>query len=412
MGGAQRHKGLRCLLDVAREAIDIPFRALPMARHNIEDKAKKRLLIVRCDGIGDFVLFLDTFKEYRKLYPQDEWEITLLGNQIWRFLAEPLPYADNYWFLDAKRFTRNPIYRYCWLCRVRRAEFDVVIQPNYARRYWLGDTIVRATGARERIGSRGDVVNMNCRQKRRSDGWYTHLVHAEPGTMMELQRNAEFIGGLGLTDFEAGLPKVVIPDSAQQEADAMLERLGLWKSSSSQFRSFYILVPGAGTTWRRWPVDRFADLARSIHGQNGWIGVVCGGHGEETLSRQLLTLAGNSPLLDLLGKTNLVELAGVVRRSKVLIGNETGAVHIASAVGTPSMCIMGGGHFGRFIPYDLQVSAPGPRAVIRQMDCFGCNWRCIYSVSTDRPVSCIEQIDVREVMENMRIALFQGHRCS
>lgn len=397
------HKSLRSMVNLSREAVDTPIRILPLVRASDRGKGKRRLLIIRLDAIGDFILFLDTFKEYRKLYPPEEWEITLLGNQVWRVLAENLSYADQYWFVDVKRFKRNPVHRYSLMRQVRNANFDVVIQPNYSRGHWLGDAIVRASGAAERIGSECDFVNINRSQKRRSDRWYTCLIPAKPGNMMELERNAQFVRGLGLGDFRAGLPELPIPDGAQRQADTMLERLGFCKSSASDFADFYILFPGAGAKFRQWPVERFAGLARSVYDQTGWRGVVCGGSGEEALAEQLIILANSTPLLNLSGKTDLIEFAGIVRRSKLLIGNETGAVHIASAVGTPSICISGGGHFGRFIPYCVPNNI---RCVYKKINCFGCNWRCIHRVGKDKPVPCIERIEVTQVMENIKHLLY------
>ena len=52
----------------------------------------KLILIIRQDAIGDFVMWLDTAKEYRKLYPPDKYKIVLAGNKIWCDLAEELPF--------------------------------------------------------------------------------------------------------------------------------------------------------------------------------------------------------------------------------------------------------------------------------------------------------------------------------
>ncbi len=68
------------------ELVDAVVRILPRRSASRQD-GRKRLLIVRLDMIGDFILFLDSFKEYRKLFPPDQWEITLLGNRVWSGLA-------------------------------------------------------------------------------------------------------------------------------------------------------------------------------------------------------------------------------------------------------------------------------------------------------------------------------------
>ena len=52
------------------------------------------VLLIRQDAIGDFMMWLDTAKEYRKLYPPDKYKIILAGNKIWCDLAEELRYCD------------------------------------------------------------------------------------------------------------------------------------------------------------------------------------------------------------------------------------------------------------------------------------------------------------------------------
>ena len=401
---------LKQITVLMREALDVSVRTLPVVRtHN--QKKKKQLLLVRLDAIGDFILFLDTFKEYRKLYPPEEWEITLLGNQIWFDLAENLSYADHYWFMEHKPFLRNSIYRYSLLRQVRNASFDVVIQPTFSRKYEYGDVVVRVSRAPERIGYEGDCSDITPYQKRRSDRWYTHLISASSEPLMELERNAEFVRGLGLSDFQADVPKLVIPDEAQQRADELIAEV---VSRLSHFTDFYIFFPGASWVGRQWPAEQFAELAKRVYDKEGWAGVICGGPGEEVLAERLLAQTSGTPLVNLAGKTRLIELAGVIKRAKILISNETSAIHLAAAVGTPSVCILGGGHYRRFLPYSFRLREnvnelmhesdrefkdhTFPITVIHPMNCFGCGWKCIYDVASNAAVPCIANISVDSVM--------------
>jgi ADP-heptose:LPS heptosyltransferase len=99
------------------------------------------------------------------------------------------------------------------------------------------------------------------------------------------------------------------------------------------------------------------------------------------------------------GKTNLIELAVIIKGARFLVGNETSAIHFAAAVSTPSLCILGGGHYARFMPYEIEskIERPLPLPIIHQMDCFGCNWQCRYPYKKGGPVPCIENISVDEV---------------
>jgi hypothetical protein len=63
-----------------------------------------------------------------------------------------------------------------------------------------------------------------------------------------------------------------------------------------------------------------------------------------------------------------------------------------------------GGHFGRFVPYAVEKDAKRPlmQAAVHKMECFGCDWRCIYNVPADKPQPCIEGIGVDDVCQMIR----------
>lgn len=86
-----------------------------------------------------------------------------------------------------------------------------------------------------------------------------------------------------------------------------------------------------------------------------------------------------------------------------MIGNETGAVHIASALSTPSVCVVGGGHYGRFLPYKPEKKDGKHRQeiAISEMNCFGCNWFCSHQKSLESAYPCIANVSVGSVWEKV-----------
>ena len=346
-------------------------------------KGRKRLLVIRLDAIGDFFLFLDTFKEYKKLYPEAIWKVTLLGNQAWAELAEYLPHGFRCWFLDRKRFLSNPFYRYKILKQVREEGFNTVIQPTFSREYTFGDAVVRASGATERIGSAGGLNNMITWQKKRSDRWYTHLIPASDKPLIELERNAEFLRGLGLKEFRASTPVFHVKKIPQLPK----------KVSNVSDLPFFVISPGSAVAGRRWPADRFATVAKSLYKTTGFIPVICGGSGEEVLAKNVISFIPTLPWKNLAGKTSLGQLLRILDKAEILISNETSTVHLAASVGCPTVCIMGGGHFGRFFPYgDLDKNS----IVYKHMDCYGCNWWCKYLKA-----QCILEVTVDDVKQKI-----------
>lgn len=347
----------------------------------------RKVLIVRVDVIGDFVLWLDAAKELRKIYPQDRYRITLLGNSAWTEVAKTLPYWDEVLDVDRVRFERNPLYRWKVLRRIQRTGFDVAIQPTYFREGYSGDAIVRLSGALQRIGSAGGYDNINKRFKKLSDRWYTKLVPAAVQPMTALERNAEFMRGMGLEKFRAGLPELSLGNKAL-------------KSFSSLPTSFYILCPGAGSPMRRWPTKRFAELAKRIYSEKGYKGLICGSHEDRVLGDKLASFVPDVPLDNVAGRTTLSEFCALVAQADLLIGNESSGIHLAAASGTPSVCIQGGGHYGLFVPYRFETQEGAvsfPKVVTHNMKCFGCNWRCRYLLKKGNPAPCISKISTETV---------------
>lgn len=105
------------------------------------------------------------------------------------------------------------------------------------------------------------------------------------------------------------------------------------------------------------------------------------------------------PLRNLAGKTSLGQLAAILAHARLVLTNDTSAAHIGPEVGVPTVCILGGGHYGRFLPYDLLDARLAPRAVSHRMDCFGCNWRCIYGTEIGQPFPCVTKVSVEDVWD-------------
>jgi ADP-heptose:LPS heptosyltransferase len=351
--------------------------------------AKKQVLVIRLDAIGDFILWLDAAKELRSLYPADRYEITLVGNRLWAPIAEQLPHFDTVLSLDPRRFTLDPGYRISTIRRLRRTGCSVAVHPTYSRDFLTGDALVRASGAPERLGSEGRLsITLRPWQKRISDRWYTRLVPATSGLLMEILRNAEFMRGIGAVNYKACI--------SQLPQDLPPPR-------NFGRRDYYVLFPGAGQPFRQWPLPRFADIAQRIHRATNWTGVICGGPADVEEAKILERML-RVPCEDWTGKTTLRELIAVIRDAHIVVGNETGAIHIAAAVSTPSVCILGGGHFGRFVPYktECETARPLPFVVYSAVDCFQCDWRCRYAIRKREAARCIENVSCDMVWDAVR----------
>lgn len=356
---------------------------------------KAGVALVRLDAIGDFILWLDSAKEYRRLYPGQR--IVLIANAAWADWAATFPYWDEVWALDGRRFVRDIKYRAKMLRKVRRTGFETVIQPTYSRTFMHGDSLIRASAAIQRIGSEGDESNITATAKRVGNRWYTRLIPASDQPLMELERNAEFIRNLSGQTYQAALPR--LPASGIRSGPAP------WPDS------YIVLFPSASWSGKRWPLAHFAELATRLHAEFAWPVVLCGGPGDVGLCEEL-GAALSMPFVNWAGRTNLAELAGVIQHARLLVCNDTSAVHIAAAVGTPAVCVVGGGHYGRFLPYPQGVAGNKPQVADYPMPCFNCNWRCSMPHVEGAAVPCVAGVSVNQVLLSAHQALEQATKIS
>ena len=349
----------------------------------------KKILVFKHDAIGDMILWLSASKEIREYYK--DWYIILVCCNLNKELAESFEYFDEIIGIEPRLFVRNLFYRISILKQVSDISVDLAIYPNYSRSFAVGDALVRACSAREKIGFEGDKLLSSSLQKHISNRNYTKLLPSSRDRLMELERNAEFLKGIGISSAEprvANLPKLLdLPASLTVE------------------EPYFIIFPGASIAYRMWPFERFASVAKLIIKRFNWRVVICGGPSECEIANQVSDLIGLPNTLNFVGKTSLPELVEIIRHSELVIGNETSAVHIAAAVNTPSVCLLGGGHFGRFMPYPETVKGIRPIPVFLPMDCYFCNWNCTLTRDRTQPYPCIQNLSISAVMDAVDEAL-------
>ncbi|MBI9084499.1 MAG: glycosyltransferase family 9 protein [Desulfobacterales bacterium] len=344
------------------------------------------LAVIRMDAIGDFILWLDTAKELQQLYP--ETKITLIANQIWADLAALLPYWDKVVAIDRKSLIRNPAYRLKMLRRIRRWGFESAIQATFSREFRYGDSVIRASGALHRVGAMCDLSNITQLQRKISNKWYSHLVPSTDSQLTEIERNAEFIRRIGLPNFTPQIP--------------ILPKLKALTSPFIIQKPYFVLFPGASDPIRRWPVEYFSEILCRLITSTGMASVLCGSKEERSLCERIINVSG-MVALNLAGDTTLSDLVELIRDARLLISNETSAIHIAAAVSTPSVCILGGGHYGRFLPYNSKTESQIiPIPVTHKMDCYNCNWICTQPHEQGKPAPCISKINVEQVLESVK----------
>jgi ADP-heptose:LPS heptosyltransferase len=350
-----------------------------------QEGGARSVLIVRGDAIGDFVLFLPALRVLRQYYAGAK--ISLVVASECADLASSFAPVDEVISFDRKRYRFDLAYRIRFIRRLRSQHFDVALNPAYSREP-LTDELLYCSGALERIACEGDLSNIKARTKARSNASCTRIYPSTPGPLSELERNREFVEQLTKADVsrEDFQPSLPLSQSHLDDGYALLRGKGLDPHTDLLVGMF----PGASNSVRIWPPERYAQMANFFSDTYGARVLLGGSSSEWGLGERIIRLCRTTPC-NLIGSTTLPQLAAVLRVCCLYFGSESGPLHLAMAVGTPTLCIMGGGHFGRFYPYS---DPKKHRMVFKQMDCYNCNWQCIHE-----SVRCIQEIPMEQACE-------------
>ena len=149
-----------------------------------------------------------------------------------------------------------------------------------------------------------------------------------------------------------------------------------------------ILSPGAAFgAAKRWGDRQFAEAADRLANEFRLSVVIIGSEGERSISESIRSYM-NSPAVVLNGKTSMETLIGLIAESSLMLGNDSGPVHLASALGIPTVAVFGATDFRVAAPY-----GPLGREVHHQVECSPCwlrecpiDHRCMTRVPASRVV--------------------------
>jgi heptosyltransferase-2 len=274
--------------------------------------------------------------------------------------------------------------------------FDLGISlPNSFSSAWI---LFRA-GAKERVGYASDGRRLLlthpmkwCPEKigHRSEAYVGLLPEAaRPPRKFSL---TEFWGVPPEDDLDPGTPSVVRfePKKAWPSAEPLV--------SPVLDGPYWVLAPGAVAETRRWPMENFANLARKIHTETGWPGVVVGGVSEAPLAARLCE-DPDLKLKDFTAQGSVASLWPIFQNAKFTVSNDSGLAHVASICGSPVQVIWGGGD-----PKRTEPLGPGRvRVLFNPVDCWPCEQNtCSQPVSK---LACIRGIESDQVWEEMKRGL-------
>ncbi|MHC1700958.1 MAG: glycosyltransferase family 9 protein [Humidesulfovibrio sp.] len=159
-------------------------------------------------------------------------------------------------------------------------------------------------------------------------------------------------------------------------------------------KGYVALQLGASEDRRRWPVERFAQVAQGLW-QAGYAPVLVGTAAEKDLGRRLraqLNAPVPTPVIDLMGGTDLPALAAVLAACGLLVTNDTGTMHLAAGLGVPCLAVF----LATAQPWDTGPYLPGSICLEPDLDCHPCGFgqACGQNESCRRAIAAQTVLDL------------------
>ncbi len=345
----------------------------------------ERILIVRLSAIGDVVHTLPVAGVLRRHFPEARigWLVEELSSQ----LLVGHPWLDDLWVVPKGRWRKAPVRSWVngdkrgFYSELRRVGYDVGVdfqgltKSGFA--LWMG-------GARARIGY-GD------KDGRELNKFFTNVrVYPDASRQHVIERNLALLGPLGI---DAGAQEVgwEFPDFSDER-----KRLSDFLEMIAG-RGSIMIYPGAGWPTKRWGVEKFIDLADLIGDASELDGrpiVLVWGPAEKAEAEEIVQRGrdhlGNRLLLA--PATNLRELTVLLGEADVVVGGDTGPIHIAAALGIPVAGIYGASDPIRNGPW-----GDGHEIVVSE----GCGERPCWKRSCNKPggLVCLDGIEAQSVLD-------------
>ncbi len=357
----------------------------------------ENILLIKFWGIGSLQLLTPAVATLRRAYPTAR--LTLLTLSENEAFARGLGTFDEVRTLDVKtgRGSAGWIGIFARILRlvrdVRKEHYGVVYDFEFFTRF--SALVSLATGARATHGYAAPNVWRG--------GFHTHTVTFN--RYWHVARNFRALAG-GEDGSEVSCDEIApFRFSLQDEQRARRE---LELAGVPVGRPYVVLNPNAGqlSLERRWPAASFADLARRLAGEDETPVVLIGAAGEAEYVRAIAARIGAAPaglVTNLTGKLSIGELCALLSRAGALVTNDSGPMHIAAALGTPTVAMFGPETPVMYGPLGTRTSALWKPPVCSP--CINVHDNKVANCIHGQP-ECLVNIAVDEVLEATRLCLW------
>ena len=340
------------------------------AQHKINITVRK-ILVIQLGDIGDVVWAIPAFWAVKNAFPQAD--VSVLVRKPNRDLLSDDPHIDKIFQVD-----QQSVFKGLQLLKsIRREKFDLLFDLRADDR---GAFISFFSGAKMRAALY--YQGLHWRNK-----MFTHLANppkAKERIFGAAEQSLKIIRSFGIQE-TTSIPQIFVSTATKNKMGRLLA------AENIASKNGYVTInPFSRWSYKEWGIDKWRQITFFIWQKYKMPALILGSEEEKGRADEL-TVANPSPTYNLAGKTTLQEMAGLLQMSRLHIGVDSAAPHIAAAVGTPTLTIYGPSDWRDWAP-------PGEKnqVVLPDMDCSPCRKKGCDGSGRSK---CLDNLSVAKVQD-------------
>lgn len=271
----------------------------------------KNILVFRNDRFGEFLLIIPALRALKDTFNA---QITIVVDDYVEELARCIEYVDEVLCWRKEKHGLQRIWEFARQLKKKRFDVSVIFNPTQEAHF-----ISYLTGIPIRVGYNrkwGFLLTDKMQDLK-------HLAEKH-----EVEYNLDLVGLIGSKVDDKSL-SIKVPEDVEERVRTLLEKYNL------KDKEFVVIHPFTSDAYKQWPIVNFYNLIKEIKDK---VKVILIGGKEERRVEIFEPLVDGTNVIDLVGKTSLVQLGAILEKARVLVSNDSGPVHLACCVDTP--CIV------------------------------------------------------------------------
>jgi ADP-heptose:LPS heptosyltransferase len=296
----------------------------------LNTKNKAGTLIVKCDDIGDFILWQHTIEHFKEKASRPFY---FVGNKVLQeYYETAFPFADKAIWIDKSKW-KEADYRQSMYNEVASFNAEIAITTCFTRNLFLDDMLILSSQASQKIAwsMKHHIYYQTWLQQ---DNFLTQVIESENIHLLEYFRNIEFVEKV----YNYSIPKEITTIKNPVKKNQL------------------IIVPLASVPSKSWGVENIIATIQQIDLHFEKI-ILVGGPDAVAACTEIEKSIQNNKIINLANKTSLSELFDLIAQSKLVISPDTAAMHMAILSKTPLIAIANGTMWQRFTNYQPYVNS-------------------------------------------------------